>query len=453
MRNVLFIAYYFPPLGGGGVQRSVKFVKYLPQEGYSPIVVTTLPGNGEDRWSPRDREMLDEIPAEVAIYRTESAWTADRSNRLAKVIRNRLGLTSAFGKWWIASAYDTAKRAAHEHHVDLIYASMSPFETAPAAMRLSRELHVPWIADLRDPWALDEMRIRTYVSVVDMKLDRARMSTSLSSATCVIMNTPEARNAVIRTFPHISADKIKVITNGYDHQDFNHDPVPRRDEKFRIVHAGNLHTGSAPEEKTFTSRLMSRVAGGIDVSTRSHLVLLKAIELWMGSNLRAAKDLEVVLVGATTAADLASISSFSYPDLVRFTGYLSHRDTVDLVRTADLLFLPMHTFSTRRKASIVPGKTYEYMASGRPILAAVPDGDAKDFLEQCGSAFFCRPDDAAAMAQLLEKVYRSWQQKQAATSLDAHFVSRFERKVLTLELARAFDGVLTMCGPGSRRPQ
>src|SRR5205823_1977284 len=90
---------------------------------------------------------------------------------------------------------------------------------------------------------------------------------------------------------------------------------------------------------------------------------------------------------------------------IRFSGYVSHHESVELIRTADLLFLPMHNLPAGKRSRIVPGKTYEYMATGRPILAAVPEGDARDYLEKSGTAFICKPDDVDHMVRHLDHVY------------------------------------------------
>jgi glycosyltransferase involved in cell wall biosynthesis len=112
------------------------------------------------------------------------------------------------------------------------------------------------------------------------------------------------------------------------------------------------------------------------------------------------------------------------------------------VRTADLLFLPMHNISSGKRSRIVPAKTYEYMATGRPILAAVPNGDARDFVGQCGTGLMSRPDDSAAMAKILDDVYIAWKANRSIVHSNPGFVSQFDRQALTKRLATEFDSVL-----------
>jgi glycosyltransferase involved in cell wall biosynthesis len=121
-----------------------------------------------------------------------------------------------------------------------------------------------------------------------------------------------------------------------------------------------------------------------------------------------------------------------------------------LVRTADMLFLPMHNLPTGKKSRIVPGKTYEYMATGQPILAAVPDGDARDFLEQSGTSFICRPDDVEAMVQILDRVYTAWKTGRSIVHPNREFIGQFTRRKLTIVLARTFDQLLGEQAPEPR---
>jgi glycosyltransferase involved in cell wall biosynthesis len=181
---------------------------------------------------------------------------------------------------------------------------------------------------------------------------------------------------------------------------------------------------------------------GVDTLTRSSLFLLEAARRWCAQNPQCSTELEVTLAGATSECDRTFAANLKISDTIRFAGYLSHKDSLQLIRTADLLFLPMHNLPRGKRATSIPGKAYEYMATGRPILAAVPDGDARDFLSQCGTAFLCRPDDVAEMASIIDRVYQAWKRREAVAKSNEAFVRRFERHNLTRALARALYAVL-----------
>jgi hypothetical protein len=323
----------------------------------------------------------------------------------------------------------------------LIFATMSPFESAEVAGQVARQLGIPWVADLRDPWALDEMMI--YPSALHRKIAIQRMERLLSSAGLIVMNTPEAVAAIRANLPLLGNKKIISVTNGFDREDFAGVVKQRSDKKFRIVHSGYLHTeaGLQLRQRRYAS-LLGGVEKGVDILTRSHSVLLQALERWSAKRPEVRDDLELVLAGKTSTGDQAVVSKSPLAVQTRFTGYLSHAKSLELVRTADLLFLPMHNLPEGKRSRIVPGKTYEYIASERPILAAVPDGDARDFLAQTGTSLLCRPDDLATMAELIDLAYTSWKQGKCITRHNKAFCAAFERRSLTSTLARAFDTVL-----------
>jgi glycosyltransferase involved in cell wall biosynthesis len=330
---------------------------------------------------------------------------------------------------------------------------MSPFSTAEFAAHVAKRSRVPWIADLRDPWALDEMQI--YPSGIHRAMERNRMERLLGGADGIVMNTPDATAALLEAFPSFKHKRIATITNGYDAADFA-DPVAlRQDDKFRIVHTGYLHTemGLQMQKRRHAYELLGGMERGLNISTRSHLILIKAIERWAAQQPKVLDDVELIFAGVATSQDKSVAEGSPISGCVRFAGYLSHHESVQLVRTADLLFLPMHNLPAGRRSRIVPGKAYEYMASERPILAAVPDGDARDFLEKSGTALLCRPDDVDGMLRQLEQAYTNWKSDAPTMMPNREFVQTFERSRLTKRLADFFTEVLADTDKDQIQPQ
>jgi glycosyltransferase involved in cell wall biosynthesis len=438
MIPVLFIAYHFPPIGGAGVQRSQKFVRYLPAQGFEPIVVTG-PGASDDRWSPSDKASEDGFAGK--IYRAAGPIPQDK-NRWNARLRNWLGFTPSFSRWWIQAAAKAVPRSLDG--AKLIFATMSPFSTAVVAQQLSQAAGIPWIADLRDPWALDEMQI--YPSGIHRRLELKRMERLLSGAAGIIMNTPEAAAALRTALPSLAGKPVVTITNGFDAADFNGEATLRTDAKFRLVHTGYLHTelGLKLQKKRRLHEALGGMEPGIDILTRSHIYLLKAVELWIAGRPEVAQDLEIIFAGVTSTEDKAVVANSALARFIRFTGYVSHAESVGLIRTADLLFLPMHNLPMGRRSRIVPGKTYEYMAAARPILAAVPEGDARDFLQKLENAFLCKPDDVPGLVQGLDRVYSTWKSGRPVTNTNRDFTNNFDRLKLTGDLARFFNQVLEL---------
>ncbi len=419
MKRVALLAYYFPPLGGAGVQRAVKLAQYLPAFGWEPVVVTG-PANGGGRWTPQDESLVGRTMAVERVPGPEPA----RGGRAERWLRR----PSAWTHWWVNGAREAL---AGLNEIDVIVATLSPFEGVRAAADAAAALGVPWVADLRDPWALDEMTV--YPSRAHRAAELRTMRQALAHADAIVMNTEEARAALVRAAPELSARLCVTIPNGFDPADLDVTPEPRDDSAFRIVHTGYLHTELASKS---VAGALRRVAGGtLDgarIDARSHRYLIEAIDRLRVSDPRIGNKIELHLAGVLSAAD-AALAARPY---VRQRGYLSHDMSVALARSADLLFLPMHDLPPGRRARIVPGKTYEYLAAGRPILAAVPDGDARDLLARAENALLVRPRDVPAIAAALRAVALGNAKPSAAR---ADVIAPYMRRELTKHFAAVLD--------------
>jgi glycosyltransferase involved in cell wall biosynthesis len=433
VRRILFLAYHFPPIGGGGVQRNSKFVRYLRDFGYDPVVVTG-PGGPRGRWTPRDATLADDVDG-VEVHRIAAPEPAAASGWRSRVERV-LAVPTRWERWFVAGALECGVS-----DVELVYASLEPYDaSAVAGRKLARALGVPLVVDLQDPWALDEMRV--YPTGLHRRLELRRMRRALRAADAIVMNTPEAASRVAHRFPELAGKTIVSITNGFDAADFEAAPATRLDHAFRIVHSGYLHTLLG--RKVRQGRRLRRLIGGaveprVDILPRSHVFLLEAVERLRAARPDLAAHVEVHLAGVLSEED-REIAERS--PSARLPGYLAHRETLDLVRTADLLFLPMQDLPPGVRAGLTPGKTYEYLAAARPILAAVPDGDARDLLERSGHAFTCRPSDVAAMAELLEAELVRWHAGEATRVVPSPVLATYERRQLTAGLAGLFDETL-----------
>jgi glycosyltransferase involved in cell wall biosynthesis len=426
--HVLLLGYHFPPLGGAGVQRNARVARHLVSLGYRVSVVTG-PGRPEHRWSPLDETMAAELPAEIAVYRLpspEPSWTGSRVQRW-------LRLTRVWQRWWEENAIPIALEAGRD--ADVVYASISPYSTAGAAGEVARKLGLPAIFDFEDPWALDEMLI--HETALHARLERRTMGRKLAAADAIVMNTPEAAARLRESLPHLARIPVYAIPNGYDADDFRGPEPERRPDAFRIVHTGSLHTELGGQR-----RLLRRVVGGatrgVEFAARSLVYLTRALDELIEDEPALVDRIELHLAGRLTDGDREVVAHLPF---VHEHGFLPHDETIALVRSADLLFLPMHDVPAGRKLTIVPCKTYEYLASGRPILAAVPDGDARDLLHAAGSARICRPTDVAALrAALLDELARAESGIAAAKPPDA-VLRQVEWRTLTRRIADVVDAV------------
>ena len=419
MKRILVLAYYFPPHGGAGVQRTVKFLKAWPALGYESVVLTG-PSSTALGWAPPDASLLADIPVMTEIHRLPDPEPS-ASGRWRGRAERWLTLRSPFSRWWVDGA--TALGLELASGVDVVYASMSPFETAEAAAGISASSGKPWVADLRDPWALDEWT--RYPTGLHRRLDGRRMRRALATASTVVLNTPEAERAVRERFPEL-ADRVTTIPNGWDQDDFS-SPVGEHDDgPFRIVHVGYVHdrpTGT--RWSGVVRRSFGGETAGLVPEARSYLFILEAVRRVSAED---GFPIEIHLAGA--ARPIRS-------DGLEDHGYLSHPEAIALLRSADLLFLPMHDLAPGIRSRTVPGKTYEYLASGVPILAALPDGDARDLLSGLPDVWLCRPRDVDCMAEAI----RSFRMRRRAGRRVPTVAHEYERRRLAARLVEVFDAV------------
>jgi glycosyltransferase involved in cell wall biosynthesis len=436
MTRVLIVSYHFPPVGGGGVQRVSMLARYLPEFGIEPVVLTG-PDEFAGHWTPEDPTLLEEV-RDVAVVRVPGP-VPPASEGLRATLQGVLGQHGPFSEWWARSIVTNGVEQVGS--VDAIIGELIPYPTAFGVERLSRQVGVPWIADLQDPWALDEMWL--YQTAIHRLTDRARMRSTLRSASAVVMNTPEAAKRMRAAFPEFRTSSVVSITNGFDAHDFEGPPPRRNDGIFRIVHSGYLHTNLGLRHRR--TRRARRLLGGmaypsVDFLTRSHVYLLRAVGLLLRDDPSLTGTIEVHLVGSATDDDRAAAAPYPF---VRFHGYMAHLDAIAMIRTADLLFLPMQDLRPGTRAGLVPGKTYEYMASGVPILAAVPDGDARDMLTAIGTASVCRPADVECLARSLRARIDAWRNGVPLADPDRTVLRRFERQSLTSEMAALIESTLS----------
>jgi glycosyltransferase involved in cell wall biosynthesis len=249
------VAYFFPPLGGAGVQRTLKFAKYLPDAGWDPTVITV---NARDYWMADD-SLAAELGERVRVVRTASVTGLGMLKRMAPRHAGRPGAPrrSAAGlrrlrtlaSWflvpdayvgWIPYAEAAGKRLLREMPFDLIYTTSSPDSAHLVGRALAREFHLPWVADFRDPWTrrLSYRPPTRWHDARQRKLERA----VLEEASQITVTAEATRDDFQARNPQITAGKVAVVTNGYDEDDFapwaDLHPAP---DQMQILHAGQLN--------------------------------------------------------------------------------------------------------------------------------------------------------------------------------------------------------------------
>ncbi len=271
MPRLLFHSYHFPPIGGSGAQRPLRMARFLHERGYEPHVVT---GGGAtaDRWAPEDETLLAEIPGGLEVSRLPAAGEPEGSSRWRGRAERWLFLRPRWSHWWIEGSTALGLEAGRD--ADLIYVWMQPYDSAFAGAELSQRLGKPWVADLGDPWALDEMMV--YPSALHRRRDLARMGSVLGTAAAIVMSTPEAVQRLLAAFPQLADRPVVAIPNGFAAEDFDGVAPARSDDAFRIVHTGYLHTelglqlrGSLPLRKLLRGSVPGLTSSRARTSTSS----------------------------------------------------------------------------------------------------------------------------------------------------------------------------------------
>ncbi len=425
--RVLLLAYYFPPDGGPGAQRPISFARHLPSHGVQCTVLTRTPPAQRGMFDPADAAALAQVEPHCRIARAAPA--AD----LPGVLR---ALTVA------GDAAIAADRP------DVVLATMSPFELWRVAADLATRHRLPVVFDLRDPWALDG--VIDYRTWWHWHRELAEMRRMLRAADGVVANTPECRGLFLAAEPRLDPARVTVVTNGWDADDFPA-PLPRvgRGDTLRLLHGGSFLC----HELYATERPLRRLLGWVRHSPeplrrsgRTPLHLLRAIRRLRDRGEPAGRAVRFCAMGQADDALRRCVAESGVADAVDLPGYQPHATVTAALRSADALFLTLHGLPPGHRSRIVPGKTYEYLASGRPILAGLPEGDAREFVRASPRAFVADPCDDAALADRLVELHARWQAGEFCEPALPPGIAARERRALAGELA-AFLQRVTAAGP------
>ena len=419
--RVLMFAYYFPPLGGGGVQRTLKFVKYLPAEGFDPIVVS----GGERGFFLRDTSLSEEVPAGTPVLRAralplqQAQWKVDGLLRRARLptglVNEILWPDGLIG--WLPSAVWRGLRAVREHRPQVLYSTALPMTAHLAAMIVHRLTGLPWVADFRDGWTLDPVSGRT--SVRSLARARAKLERSVISRVSYVTVVDES----IQLLGLPSGDPRRVvISNGVDPDDLNAMPSSRAarpaSDRFCLSYLGSLYG--------------PRDAGPVFAAIRE-LIASERLD-------PVCFELRIIGHASLNGARLDSLP-------VTFLDYMDHsRAITEMSRASALLFYQPPSSSGSS------GKIYEYLTSGRQVLCvAHPDNLAYRLVEELGAGVCADARDSAAVAEAIESMVADWQ-RGGTLAVDAsvrtEVLRRFSRPRLTADLAE----VLRAASAKSRQP-
>jgi hypothetical protein len=435
VKRLLIITYYWPPTGGSGVQRWVKFSKYLPEFGWQPVVYT--PENPEQL--ARDESLLADVPACAEVIKTHISEPYAAYRRLTggkpgqevnpvnaqqKTWKQRLSLWIRGNCFipdprvgWVRPSVRFLKKYLREHPVDAVVTTGPPQSVHLIGLGLKKALGVRWIADFRDPWTEMFYYKHLGLSAAADRRHRQLEQSVLDGADLIVSVSPP----VAADFQSKTKTPVMLITNGFDESDFQ---AEERDGSCpRSAIASRPSPGERLRGGTAAPASFRLVHTGLFAADGNPLNLWDALAERCAADPDFRQRLEIRLAGKVDAAITDAIRARGLGDNLVELGYLPHDETVREQRAADILLLPL-----RREpeyAKVLPGKIFEYLAARRPVLGiGQEDGAAAAVLR-----------DAAAGDMF------DWDKKQELLAfLDAEHpqtagIEKYTRRALTARLA------------------
>ncbi len=432
--KILIISYYWPPSGGAGVQRWLKFAKYLRDFDWEPVIYTPL----NPEFPAIDDTLAKDIPAGIEVIRTSiwepyvfykkitgkkpltkinSGFLNDKKSpglieKLSVWIRGNLFIPDA-RKFWIKPSVRFLLKYLKDNPVDAIVSTGPPHSMHLIALGIKERLKIPWLADFRDPWTdIDYYKDLNISAFADKKHKRLELKTIKSCDAMLVVS-----RAMKENYGKMGGRNIHVITNGFDPADMDFSEEIR-DTKFSVSHIGTLPPS------------------------------LNLKGLWeVLSDLSEAvpdfrSNLEIKLIGKVDSAVTNDIAAFNLTDQYTGIGYVTHDKAASLMKQSAILLLAINKDSPNAKG-ILTGKFFEYLASGRPIIAIGPsEGDLAHILKETEAGYISDYNDLNHIKEIILKLYEKYLCNDLTNNTKG--IEKFTRKSLTAELASVLNKMINV---------
>jgi glycosyltransferase involved in cell wall biosynthesis len=420
LRKLLIISYYWPPAGGPGVQRWVKFTKYLGKTGYHCYVVTVDEKHAS--YPTLDKTLEKDIAAEISVSKTKSfeilkifsslfkkekvpyAGIPDK-NKMSSVGKFALYMRSNFfipdaRKGWNKYALAACKEIIAKEKIDVIITTSPPHSTQLVGLALKKQFpDIKWIADLRDPWTDIYYYPKLSHTETAKQKDKNLEKEVLLHADLITTVSADLKRMFLEKSDKINPDKIRVLPNGFDADDFQ--AVSKHvNEIFTITHTGTINsnyniTGFFEALKKLNTKTKVKFIGNVDALIKNQIL------------------------NAIPSAE--------------FTPYVPHHEAIKLMCSADLLLLAIPNNNDNK--GILTGKLFEYLAAQKPILClGPPNGDAANIVRDCTAGKTYSFDEANNILLYLQKVHTEWLEHKH-TGLTANIYKKYSREELAKQFA------------------
>jgi len=447
VKKVLMIAYAFPPMSYAGVFRPLRFVKYLPKQGWHPLVLTLK----ECPDLEIDSELLKQIPEEVKIFRTPTIdpirwmWKRQKAKAQekppeAKIVLNKKKADKFIQRppfrrkikdmlihmvsfpdhmiFWVPFAVIRGAIIILREKPDVIYSTSPPHTAHLSALILSWVFRRPWVADFRDAWGdADNLSDQCFNSQFLKKVVFFLERRIFSRASKVLMVTDCYRDMARDRFPNLKSDKIQTLTNGFDLTDVD-DLKPYKQEKFTIVYTGNFYASRQPD------------------------LFLDGLRFWLDNYKKndLANEIQILFVGSFSDELKEKIKERGLEDFVHFKGFLTKKEAMRYNLGAHMLLLIIGF--NKGSEGILTSKIFDYFLCRKNILAIAPKGEAEKLIKKSKSGFVISEETPSEIADVLESQFLFYQENHTLYYCpDENIVRNYEASKLTQYLGQFFDEI------------
>jgi len=424
MKKVLMIAYYFPPLGGAGTQRTTRFVKYLPKFEWIPTVITVK----DNKYYSKDESFLNKISREVEVIRIPGFEFLNYYNQAKKIKLHKvisfLDKITAFPDsqtFWKNNVKRKLSKSINPQNFNLIHATYGPGSNLVIGRWLKRHYNLPLVIDFRDEWANNpHIKSKIWLRLkqpIFVKLERQCIEVSDK----VICLNEVMKENFLKRYPNENRDKFVVIPNGYDKDDFEIQKKSKslffNSDKFNIVYTGSFYGLRSPR-RFFES----------------------IIEL-IHEKPSYQEKLQIYLIGNVETPEVSDfIKKEPLKKIVKIIPYIPHDKLVQYLYNADLLLLIIGEMPGAE--GVYTGKLFEYIAVGKPILAIVPpNGVAAKVIQETNSGFIANYLSIKNIKKTIDFLYQEWGKGELTIQQDKKAVVKYSAENLTKKLVNVFNEI------------
>ena len=421
MKKVLIITYYWPPMGGAGVQRWLKFSKYFRQFGWEPIIYT--PSNPD--FPINDDTLLKDVPSDLTVLKTQITEPYDiyrkimrkkktdavnqgflseeKENTLLQSamiwVRGNFFIPDA-RKFWIKPSVAYLSHYIKQHKIDAVISTGPPHSMHLIAMGLKQKFNIPWIADFRDPWTqidfYSQLKLSSFADAKHKKLENQ----VLTQANKVVTISPSCG----KDLEKLGNRTVDIITNGFDTDDFT--PIAigvdsKVSDGFMFHHTGALN------------------------KDRNPYTLWKVLGDLCKQNLELKQDLILKFTGKTDAIVLESLKQQGLEANFQKSEYMPHSEIVKSMVQSPILLLPLN--NTPNNAGVLSGKLFEYLAAKRPIFGVgLPNADAASILKETQAGVMVDFDDYEGTKKQVLNLYAQY--KSNTLTIQSNSIDKYSRE-------------------------